>query len=155
MGQFHIDLLTSAVPGARLTTRNKAPVNMEKYVKLTRSHRVDREKQKHNFRYEPYRAKGADATQRRQDWKEKPREEKYDFRMCRKNDHRRVDRVPSVQAPLKTASNVKQFGPTTSTDVARKHLLRTLKNDKNPVAHSTAPMRAGNCWLAVDACCHR
>jgi hypothetical protein len=84
VGQFHIDPLTSAVPGARLTTRNKGPVNMEKYVKSTRSHRVDREKPKHNFRFEPYSAKGADAGQRRQDWKQKPREEKYDFDMRRK-----------------------------------------------------------------------
>jgi len=79
VGQFHIDPLTSAVPGARLTTRNKGPVNMEKYVKSTRSHRVDREKPKHNFRFEPYSAKGANAVQRRQDWKQTPREEKYGF----------------------------------------------------------------------------
>jgi hypothetical protein len=53
------------------------------------------------------------------------------------------------------ASDAKQLGPTTSTDVARKHLLKTLKDEKNPVAHSTAPKRAGNCWLTVDTCCHR
>jgi hypothetical protein len=67
VGQFHKDPLTSAVPGARLTTRNKGPVNMEKYVKVTRPHRVDREKPKHNSRFEPYSAKGADAARRRQD----------------------------------------------------------------------------------------
>ncbi len=116
---------------------------MEKYVKVTRSHRVDREKSKHNFRFEPYRAKGAGAAQRHQDWKKKPREEKYDVHMRRKIVHLWVDSVPRVKAPLKAASDAKHFGPTTSTDVARKHLLRTLKDEKNPVAHSTAPMRAG------------
>ena len=81
VGQFHFDPLTSAVPGARLATSNEGPVNMEKYVKVTRPHRVDREKPKHNVRFEPYSAKGADTTQRRQEWKEKLRGEKYDFRM--------------------------------------------------------------------------
>ena len=118
-------------------------------MKVTRAHRVDREKPKHNFRFEPYNAKGADAAQRHQDWKKELREEKYDFHMRRKNVHLWVDSVPRVKAPPKAASDAKQFGPTTSTDAARKHLLRTLKDEKNPVAHSTAPMRAGN-RLAVS-----
>lgn len=70
--------LTSAVPGAGLATHNKGPVNMEKYVKVTRLCRVDREKPKHTSRFEPYSTKGADAEQRRQGWKQQQREEKYD-----------------------------------------------------------------------------
>jgi hypothetical protein len=49
---------------------------MEKYVKVTRLRRVDREKSNHTFRFEPYSAKGADAEQRRQDWKQKQHEER-------------------------------------------------------------------------------
>ena len=75
MGQLHIDPLTSAAPDTRLATRNKRPVNMEKYVKVTRSRRVDREKPKHPSRFEPYSAKGAGVEQRRQDWKQRRREE--------------------------------------------------------------------------------
>lgn len=63
--------------------------------------------------------------------------------MHRKNVHLWVDIVPRVKAPIKAANDAKQFGPTTSTDIARRHLLKTLKDEKNPVAHSTAPTRAG------------
>lgn len=91
VGQFPIDPLTSAVPGAGLATHNKGPVNMEKYVKVTRLCRVNREKPKHTSRFEPYSAKGADAEQRRQGWKQQPREEKYDFHMRHRYIHRWAD----------------------------------------------------------------
>ena len=143
MGQFRFDPLTSAAPDARLATRNKGSVNMEKYVKVTRSRRVDREKPKHTSRFEPYNTKGAGVEQRRQDWEQKRREEKYDLICVVNMFGSELTSVPRILIPPKATSDTKHIGLTTSTDVARKHLLSTLKDEKNPVAHSIAPLRAG------------
>lgn len=52
-------------------------------------------------------------------------------------------RAPRILAPLREKNASKLFEPTSSTSVVKKHLLSTLSEPHNPIAHSTIPQRAG------------